>query len=188
MRNLSKLAARVAALGLLLLVPVVLYFGLVGPYFAHVAQLRETLHQERLLLGRLAQIASQEAGLPELERRALAARKSPLFLSGASEALMTGNMQSRISELASAAGVRVRTTRALPPQNHDGLRLLGVQVQLAADIGRIQRILHSMEAATPMLFIKALHLAPSNSLADSAEEAILETRIDVFAAVAGGQS
>ncbi|MCL4766553.1 MAG: hypothetical protein KJZ80_10005 [Hyphomicrobiaceae bacterium] len=187
--HVVRLARRIAALGLLLLLAATLHLALVKPYLAHLAGLKEELAQQRTLLGRLAAIAELEPRLPELERRAIAASKSGAFISGASEALMTAGLQSRVAALASEAGVRVRTTRALPARERDGIRLLGVQVQLAASIGQVQRIVHAIETGQPMLFIEGLHIAaPSGRPASGEDAGLLETRIDVFAAAAADRS
>ncbi len=183
--RLIRLTRRIAALGLLVLLAGAVHLALVRPYLGHVAALQEELAQQRTLLGRLAAVAELEARLPELEQRAAAASKSGAFISGASEALMTAGLQSRLAALAAEAGVRVRTTRALPARERDGTRLLGVQVQLAASIGQVQRIVHAIETGQPMLFIEGLHLAaPSGRPASPEDAELLETRIDVFAAAA----
>lgn len=189
MERLTRIASRTAALALLVSIGFGIYFGFIAPYSDYIAELKARLEQQQLLIARLQRVAAQEMRLSELEMRAKASARSASFISGPSDAIITANLQSRVAKLASDSGVRVRTTRALPERERNGLRMLGIQVQLAADIEQVQRIIHAIESTEPLLFIESAQLTAATARhSEDGHAEPLEARLDIFAAVSPPKS
>jgi len=181
-------ARKLIAVGLLLAISAGVYAAVVQPYLSHVSNLQDQIVQQSMLLERLKTFAAEKDRLPTLDKQIEALRTSPDFVTGGSEALITATLQQRIAIIAEEVGTKVRSTRALTAREHNGLKLLGIQIQLTASLQQIQEILYEIEKSRPLLFVETLHLTASKDR--SADENVdqLNARLDVFAAVASGRS
>lgn len=185
MTELSEPVRRLAALGLLVLALAVLAMLTVVPLTARVAELKGEIETERVLLGRLAAVAARRGETAELERTGLAALASGAWLKGESEALTAAGLQSLMSQLAAANRVRFHSTRALPPREADGARLIGVSVQFKAGIEQLRALLFRIESNRPFLFVEGLQLRPVSpfSQRDTDLNGVLDVRLDVYGAL-----
>lgn len=150
---------RLLALSLVLL-------GLGGLYFIAVAplvdlyQAREArLEDGRMVLPRLEAAA---AALPRLraqvaELRA-AARTRKVTLDGASDAIASANLQSRIEGFASRVGVTIGSTESLPAETADGYRRIGLRFALNGPYANLVKLLARIETATPPLIVDNLQV------------------------------
>ena len=100
-------------------------------------------------------------GQPRIWRGARKPRCRAAYSSaGETDALRTANLQALITDIAVKHGVRLSSARALPAQERDGLRFIGVQAELDADMPQLQAIMLAFEAQRPYLFIQSLQVAP----------------------------
>jgi hypothetical protein len=102
---------QIAAVALLLLVVAVVAWTTVVPLTGRVAELREEIETERVILGRFAAVAARSSETAEHERIGRAALESGAYLKGDSEALMAAGLQTTLAQLAAAIRVRFASTR-----------------------------------------------------------------------------
>ena len=179
-RFLKRLAA------LLLLAAVIGGIGLfvVLPVVSHVQALNSEIEQERATLGRLASMPDDANEAQAIDRMTARAKESRQFLEGESDPIRLANLQSLIGVIAAGQGVKLRSSRNLPPRERNEVRFVGVQLQLAANIEQLQKILVAIEAQRPYLFIDSLHITPMpGAVAAGGEEAgQLDARLEILGA------
>jgi hypothetical protein len=190
MATLPRPVRQIAAVVLLLLVIAGIAVTTVVPLTARVAELREEIEAERVVLGRLAAVAARSTETAEHERVGRAALESGAYLKGESEALMAAGLQTTLAQLAAANRVRFASTRALPARERDSTRLIGVSVQFKAEIGQLRALLFRIESHRPFLFIGGLQMRPVSPFSQSSPElnGLLDVRLDVFGALPGKKS
>jgi hypothetical protein len=183
MRHLPKSGRRLAAIALLVGVIVGVGRIIVNPLVTHLADVREQIASERALLARFAALAAQEKEARELERRLADMSVDGDYLAGESEAIKLAHLQSLLTDTVATNGLRVHSARTLPARERGELRLVGVRIQLHAEIGPIQRTLHEIEAKRPFLFIEAVQISRFSRAEADETGAMLEAQLDVFGAV-----
>lgn len=163
------------------------------PYYNQIHELQSQIDQERLVLGHLLADRGDDRSLQDIERNAGPGQINRLTLAGESDAIRMANLQSIAGGIAAAAGVQVRSTRNLPARDRGDVRLLGVQLQFAATIEQVQKILVAIEAQRPYLLVDGLQItalqdfvASGGGIASggSAKMPNLDTRLDVVGAAA----
>jgi general secretion pathway protein M len=157
--------SRQLALGLLLLALVVAIAALVVPAWIFYKRYDRELVDRRDKLARFTQIAATRADIArQLEAmRAKDARR--FFLRSGASALSVAEAQEIIRGMVEAAGGRLITMQALPAKDEGRYRQVSAQVQLAANIQALRRILHTIESNVPVLFVENLTVktqVPSN--------------------------
>jgi type II secretion system (T2SS) protein M len=190
MSTLPRPLRQLAAVALLVLVVGALVVTTVLPLTARVAELRDAIEAERVILGRLAAVAARADETAEHERIGRAALESGAWLKGDSEALTAAGLQTTLAQLATANRVRFASTRALPPRERDGMQLIGVSVQFKAEVDQVRGFLFRIESHKPFLFVEGLQVRPVSPFSQSAQElnSILDVRLDVFGALPGRKS
>jgi general secretion pathway protein M len=157
--------SRHLALGLLLLALVVAIAALVVPAWIFYKRYDRELADRRDKLARFTQIAATRADIArQLEAmRAKDARR--FFLRSGASALSVAEAQEIIRGMVESAGGRLITMQALPAKDEGRYRQVSAQVQLAANIQALRRILHTIESNVPVLFVENLTVktqVPSN--------------------------
>ena len=135
------------------------YFLVVTPLLDLYAERQAVLENRRMLLPRLKAAADE---LPELRARVSelrsAASTRKVTLEGASDAIASANLQSRIEELAASAGATIGSTESLPAEVHGGYRRIGLRYVLSGPYETLVKLLARLESATPPLVIDNLHI------------------------------
>ena len=180
--SMSRLLSRLAALGLLLAVIGAGALLLVVPLVDYFNSLRTEIATQRETLGRFEAFAANKDTAAALAERSEAAMRSGIFLTGETDALRTANLQTLVTEVAQSQGVRLSSTRALPIQEANGLRFIGVQAEFDADLRQLQAMILAVEARRPYLFIQSLQVAPFAGRRPDSEE--LKVRFGIVGAVA----
>lgn len=178
---LTRTAHRLAAIGLLLVALGLAARIFVMPLVDHFAGLRAEIATQREHLARFEAYAANKDAAEALAARTRAAMSSGLFLPGATDALRAASLQALITEIAEKRGVRLASARALPVHERDGLRFIGVQVELEADIRQLQALILAFESRRPTLFIQSLQVAPVAGRRPGSDE--LKVRIGLAGAV-----
>jgi hypothetical protein len=183
MRQLPRAVRRIAAI--LLLGGVVASIGvlIVNPLVVYLAGVRERIANERVMLARFTALAAQEREARELGRRRAEINADSEFVEGNSEAIQLASLQSLLAAITANNGLRVRSARTLPARERGELRLIGVRIQLHAEIGPLQRTLHEIEAKRPFLIIEAVQISQLSGGDGADPVGLLEARLDVFGAV-----
>jgi general secretion pathway protein M len=115
--------------------------------------------------------------LPELHRQVAAlqaaAASRKIMWEGASDAIATANLQSRVEELAKAAGVSIGSSEALPIEAGDGYRRIGLRLVGSGEYPKIVGLLGNIETLAPPLIVgeAQIRAAPRATIA-SAEKAL----------------
>jgi general secretion pathway protein M len=78
------------------------------------------------------------------------------FLRSGAAALSAAEAQEYVRDMVQSAGGRLITMQALPAKEEGRYRQVSAQVQLAANIHALRKILHAVESHVPMLFIENL--------------------------------
>lgn len=150
---------RLLALGLVFAALAGGYFLAVSPLADLHAQREAALEDSRILLPRLQAAA---AALPALraqvaELRA-AARTRKVTLDGASDAIASANLQSRIEGFAASVGATIGSTESLPAEARDGYRRIGLRFALNGPYATLVQLLAKLEAAAPPLVVDNLQI------------------------------
>ena len=156
-------AVGLAAAGLLAVLGFV-----VEPIVSRIIGIDAQFQAKREHLGRLVLIASrkpQTADAAQLSARTLAA----LTLEGETEAIQLATLQTAIGRVAEEAGVRLRSTQALPVMLRDDLGFAGLQSTVQVRLEALQRLLYGLETHRPMLLVDAIDIAPITGASGSPE-------------------
>ena len=173
---------RLSALILLLISLAGFYLLAINPLLDFYAQRQAILEQRRMLLPHLKAAAEELPGLRDRasELRA-AANNRKVTVEGASDAIASANLQSRIEELASSVGATIGSTESLPAEVRSGYRRIGLRYVLSGPYETLVRLLAVLEAATPPLVIDNLHIHGVLRRPGTPAAAGLDAGLDVFA-------
>ncbi|HTV46469.1 MAG TPA: type II secretion system protein GspM [Stellaceae bacterium] len=176
---------RFLALGLVLVALGGVYVLAVAPLIDLYGQRQEQLVDGRMLLPRLQAAA---AALPELRAQVAllraAARTRKVTLDGASDAIASANLQSRIEGYAAAVGATIGSTESLPAETRDGYRRIGLRFALNGPYETLVRLLAKLQEATPPLIVDNLQihglLRRPGLPADAENDPGLDAGLDVY--------
>lgn len=150
---------RLLALSLALLVLGGLYFLAVAPLIDLYRGREADLENGRIVLPHLQAAA---AALPALRARVAelraAARTRKVTLDGASDAIASANLQSRIEGFAVSVGATIGSTESLPAETADGYRRIGLRFALNGPYDTLVKLLAKIEEATPPLIVDNLQV------------------------------
>jgi general secretion pathway protein M len=118
-------------------------------YDRELADRREKVERFGRIAGTRAEVARQLEAM-----RAKDTRK--FFLRSGAPALSVAEAQEIIRGMVEASGGRMITMQALPSKDDGRYRQVSAQVQLAANIHALRKILHSIETHVPLLFVENL--------------------------------
>jgi general secretion pathway protein M len=172
-------------LGLVFVVLGGAYFVLVAPV-ADLYWERQAAFEDRLaLLPRLAAAANE---LPSLRARVAelraAANLRKVTLEGASDAIASADLESRIDALASSVGATIGSTEALPSETRGAYRRIGLRLALSGSYETLIKLIARIEAATPPLIVDNLQIhgvLRRPGLPQGGEDnAALDAGLDVF--------
>jgi general secretion pathway protein M len=157
----------------------------VAPLVELHQQRQASLDDGRMLLPRLQAAAAR---LPTLRARVtelqLAARARKVTLDGASDAIASANLQSRIEGLATSVGATIGSTESLPVETLAGYRRIGLRFTLNGTYETVVRLLAKLEEALPPLVVDNLQvhgvLRRPGVLQNGAAYAGLDAGIDVY--------
>ncbi len=174
---MNRLAQRLAAVCLLLLVVAVGYVGLGGPLAAQYAALAQREAQTALALERYRRIVART----EAPRVGAGRSDLPLngiYLPGDSPAQAVAALQDRVKSAVAEAGARLGSVEVLAPRVDDGVARQAVRARFAADTRSLQQVLHRLEASRPLLLLDNLYVRARDARSDKTRLR-LDVRIDV---------
>ena len=156
---MRALLGKVLALAILALAVLGVVNWIVDPLATHLADARERIEEQRTLLGRLLATASRAGDGQPTENNDKSGDAARSYLPGESDAIRTAGLQTRLSEVAQSVGLRLASVLAVAPREQGEVRLLGIDVQLAASLEQVQKILFELETQQPYLFIDSLQIS-----------------------------
>jgi hypothetical protein len=185
----QRLLSKGLALAILVAAVLLAFMLVVEPLMTRSTELQEQIEAERALLGRMrsAPPPGSKTGTPATK---VAGDIGEIFLPGASDPLRLAFLQSRLGKVANDEGAILKSVRNLPGREREGLRLLGVEAQMTASIGQLQRILFALETDQPHLFVETIQITPPPLLSQGNPDAgqNLEVRLGLFGAATGKKS
>ena len=170
------------ALSLLLVVLGGVYLMVVSPLLGLYAERAAVLENRRMLVPRLRAAADELPALrARVEQLRAAAGTRKVTLEGASDAIASATLQSRIEELATSAGATIGSTESLPAEVRSAYRRIGLRYVLSGSYETLVKFLAKLESATPPLVIDNLHIHGVLRRPGTPAAAGLDAGLDVYA-------
>jgi Tfp pilus assembly protein PilO len=169
------------ALALALAVLAALYLIVAAPLLGLFAQRQETIEARRMLLPRLQAVAAE---LPALRARVARLRAEQrtrqLTLDGATDAIASANLESRIDALARSAGATIGSTESLPAEPRGPYRRIGLRLVLTGRYEALINLLAKLETVRPPLVVDNLQLHGPLARPGMETAATLDAGLDVY--------
>ncbi len=112
------------------------------------------LSVKRAKLGNLQAIVGLRQALSERSKTAREEASGPEFLKGASEAVIRGNLQSRLSAIAAAHKVKILSVGNTPIRQRGNVRYAGLRADFSGTNEAIHATLFDIETSKPYLVIR----------------------------------
>ena len=128
--------------------------------FDSVASAQAGIAEKRELLGQLQSVAALAKRLDRSASPEAAA--NPEFLTGGSEAIIRGGLQTRLNAIAAANGVSVLSAGNAPVLSEAGVDFIGLRANLSGPLEGIHNAILAIETSLPVLFIREATLRTTN--------------------------
>ena len=119
------------------------------------------IDQKRETLGQIEAVVAL-AKTMEASATPAAATGSGEFLSGESEAVIRGGLQTRLNAMAASNKVVVLSAGNAPALNEDGVAYLGLRADVSGTLEGVHGFMLSLETTLPVLFIREATLRVTN--------------------------
>jgi general secretion pathway protein M len=147
------------AVAIALAIAALIWFCVVQPVIAWHASFAEHLAQRRALSQRMAELVST---LPQLQAQAVGKNVSgptpSAVLQGSTDAIAGAMLQQLVQRMAASAGASLNSVEMVPSQPVGNYHRIGLHIALQAQWPVVVRLLHSVERATPRMFVDDLRL------------------------------
>ncbi|MER9934319.1 type II secretion system protein GspM [Mesorhizobium sp. M0088] len=117
-----------------------------------VASAQAGIEEKRELLGQLQSVAALAKRLDSAAAPVAAA--NPEFLTGESEAIIRGGLQTRLNAIAAANGVSVLSAGNAPVLNEADVDFIGLRASFSGPLEGIHNAVLAIETSLPVLFIR----------------------------------
>jgi general secretion pathway protein M len=178
---------RVAALSILCALIGLGYAGIIAPLIDAYRSGEATLANRELLIPKLEHLAME---LPALRARLAALQAAgtgnEVALDGATDALASANLQSRLEQLAAANGVTIASTEAIAAEDRGPYRRIGLRLAVNGKYEGIVKLLATIREATPPLVLGDLQIHGLLRIVGARTDYPLESRFEVYALRSGG--
>jgi Tfp pilus assembly protein PilO len=172
---------RALALAILGVLMGLLYLGIVSPLIDRYRTGETTLTERQLLVPRLERVAAEvptlRARLAELQATGTT---RDVALDGASDALASANLQSRVEQLAAANGVTITSTEAIPAEDRGPYRRIGLRLTVSGQYDAIVKLLAAVEEAQPPIVVGNLQMHGLFRAIEVRANHALDTRFEVY--------
>jgi len=186
LRRLTRRDRRALLIASAVLIPVVLFRGVVQPYVRARAALGERVRTERDLLARELAVVDEARSLPERRARAdvaLAADAARL-LPGADPYAATAELVGYVGELARRSHVLVRDLQSRAPATEGGLAQIQVELRGQTDFEGVLRLLLALERGSRLVRVDALAVEGSGEGLGHRETLTLRAALSGYSAAA----
>lgn len=168
---------RVIAVGIAVVIPLVLWFGVGAPLAGWYAQRAASLAERQELARHLEQLV---ATIPDLQRRAAQEQSgegTDWLLAGNTDAIAAAALQEKVQAMAGATGATIASVEILPVQELGSYRRIGLRVAVYARAwSGLAGLLQRLEQDMPKMLIAELEIRalPSrNANSDTPTSAIV---------------
>jgi general secretion pathway protein M len=135
------------------------YLIVIAPALSLYSRGENSLDEKRMLEPHLRAAAAEvpllRAQLAEF-RRAAATQK--LTFDGATDAIASAGLQSRIEGLAGSAGVTIASTEALPAEAQGTYRRIGLRFSVSGTYDSLVKLIAAVQTANPPLVVQNLQI------------------------------
>lgn len=140
------------------------------------AVIETRIEEGRVLLGRLEAAAADKRVVTGGD--GVTDAVADVMIAEESEGLAVAALQTLLSELASASGLRIESSGSLPSRDQGTLKLIGLRIEVSGKDEDVGRVMHSIETARPILLIEGARIRGGQS----EPEPKVEASLDVYAA------
>ncbi|MER9470751.1 type II secretion system protein GspM [Mesorhizobium sp. M0482] len=120
--------------------------------FDSIASAKAGIEEKRETLGELQAVAALAKRLDGAVDPAAA--KNPEFLTGESEAVIRGGLQTRLNAIAASNGVTVLSAGNTPALNEAGVNFIGLRANFSGPLEGVHSVILAIETSLPVLFIR----------------------------------
>ena len=157
------------------------YLAVVAPVFDLYAEREAELAQRRMLEPRLRAAGEETPALrARLAELQATMQNRKIALDGGSDAIAAANLQSRVEELANAAGVAIGSTEGLAPESRGPFRRIGLRLAVAGEYESLLRLLGAIESTSPPLVVGELQIRSGLRLAGAANGSRIDAGFEVY--------
>lgn len=175
--SLSRPVRRIAAVGLLLAVILLLWRALVAPLLASYANNLDTIAR---LQQSLVRAGNQQQTIAALDRELTRLKQNPEtaagLLSGTNPSIVAAQLQERLRVLVDRSHGELRRAQVLPATDVGNFRRVAVRADVVLSLAGLQQVIYDLEAAVPYLFLDNLDVKHHQSEQDSEHP---DQRLDV---------
>jgi hypothetical protein len=157
-----RLLAALAILLVLLMLPLWAAVTLAGLYDDNLNEIAG----RRAAIARFEAIARYAPNLGAQRARSPQVTHSGWFLPGNDVAIAAASLQAKLKELAQNQGLDVAQARDLKPRVEDGITYVGIGVEMSGGAEGLANLLHTIEAAVPLLIVRQVEMRAETSGAD----------------------
>lgn len=172
---------RALALSILAVLLALVYATIAVPLIDRYQSGEAALVDRQLLIPKLQQLAAE---LPALRERRAALQTtgaaSEVTLDGASDALASANLQSRLDQLAAANGVTVTSTEAIAAEDRGPYRRIGLRLAINGQYEAVVKLLAAIVEVKPPLVLGALQIHGLLRAIEARTTRPLEARFEVY--------
>ncbi len=166
---------RALMLGGVLLIPALLYIGVVKPYLGAISSVREQIEEERTMLRREQTLAKRLPALPE-EKLAASAKlrqEAARLFAGEDELVATGNLAEYIATIADENGVLLQQSETRNGVTvAPGVRAIQVEVRADGDVYGIMHFLQQLETGNKLVRIGRLSIERGRNLVSAMQQVL----------------
>jgi hypothetical protein len=182
LRLFSRVFSRMAALALLLAALILPAVAVGLPVLSQHRQLADDVADGTAKLARVEAALREERGLAQ--GLAGVAVADGIFVAGRDEAAQAAAVQARLVELAAAGQVQLLRSGQLAVRDVGGVEMIGTRITFHADMAAVQRMLHAIEGARPLLFVEVAELRAELGPASAGPEVavLIDATLDVYGA------
>ena len=178
---------RALALAILGALIALIYVALIAPLIDLYRSGEAALADRQLLVPKLEHLAAEVPGLrARLAALQAAEAGKEVTLDGASDALASANLQSRLEQLASSNGVTIASTEAIAAEDRGPFRRVGLRVAVNGNYEAVVKLLSAMQEAAPPLILANLQIHGLFRAVTIRTNYPLETRFEVYGLRVGG--
>lgn len=159
LKDLSR--DRLFALALLLVAVVVVYMTVIGPLVDLGQEYSESVDDLQFRLQRYRKVASEKAyWTRRVEEIRQHSTVSEQYISRDTAALASADLQTLIKETVNTSGGELISTQVVPEQKEEQLTRIAVRVRMNGSTRVLRDVLHSVETASPILWVDNVNLRP----------------------------
>lgn len=128
--------------------------GFVWLTIGSLADAANNIQAKRERLGNLQSVIALRQALRDRSKSASEVESGPEFLQGASEAVIRANLQSRLTAIASAHGIKILSVGNTPIRQRGNVRYAGLRADFSGTNEAVHATLFDIETSKPYLVIR----------------------------------